>query len=116
MHPVGEEADQTGAPGLWTKEAHWRLRHLTPALSPFEAERAEERIAALSFAQWLRKTSYWNSVAMDARLTGRAAIGKAGVASGEMPALPFAEQRTPNSLPLTHGVRTLKNRDRVRSS
>jgi len=34
-----------------------RLRHLTPALSPFEAEREEARTTAVSFALSLRKTS-----------------------------------------------------------
>ena len=40
------------------RSATRRLRHLTPALSPFEAEREEERTTALSFALWLRKTSW----------------------------------------------------------
>jgi hypothetical protein len=35
----------------------WRFRHLTPALSPFEAEREEAHTTALSFELWLKKTS-----------------------------------------------------------
>jgi hypothetical protein len=43
------------------RSAKSRLRHVTPALSPVEAEREEGRATALSFALWLKKTSYWNS-------------------------------------------------------
>ena len=56
-----------------------KLRHLTPALSPVEAERENGRTTALSFALWLRNTSYWNSSGMalaregnDARPRGNA--------------------------------------------
>jgi hypothetical protein len=40
------------------RSAKSRLRHLTPTLSPVGTEREEGRTTALSFALWLRKTSY----------------------------------------------------------
>ena len=57
MQSLGIPSSEFRVPNLKGPSCRKRLRHLTPALSPFEAEREEARTTALSFALWLRKMS-----------------------------------------------------------
>ena len=52
---MGVESRRAARPAA-TAPPGGRFRHLTPALSPFEAEREGARTTVLSFALWLKET------------------------------------------------------------